>query len=255
MAPLLPVSGAPDSIRWPGSHSFQKLAPADSSVQTTFQRLTVTLVLVRGEKLRTVSHHRKHLPQSHLCIWGREGGEKRQASDVAPSFSVKNPSSHEQLLEHLHTKETGYKQDEPGLRTKNAGRFSDRQKSKVKCLFAVGESFVCSEMLGRKHERKEREHTHTHSEVERTGHLQTNTHTDSTILQKHGTCVKDPIFAQDGRLGPIPALSDLGWSQGSPAPQEERDGSAPITPAPQLSGPAARVTSWRPNHGHPGCGL
>lgn len=56
--------------------------------------------------------------------------------------SVKNPCSHEKLLERLHTKGTVYKQDEPGLRTKNAGRFSDRQKSKVKCLFAVGESFV-----------------------------------------------------------------------------------------------------------------
>lgn len=78
MAPLLPMSG-PDPIRCPGSHSFQKPAPEDSSVETTFQRLTVTLVLVRGEMLKMVSHHRKHLPQSHLCIWGQEGGEKRQS--------------------------------------------------------------------------------------------------------------------------------------------------------------------------------
>lgn len=110
-------------------------------------------------------------------------------------------------------------------------------------------------MLGRKHERKERAHTHTHSEVERTGHLQTNTHTDSTILQKHGTCVKDPIFAQDGRLGPIPALSDLGWSQGSPAPQEERAEVCPSLLPHSCPALQPRVTSWRPNHGYPGCGL
>lgn len=118
----------------------------------------------------------------------------------------------------------------------------------------MGESFVCSEMLGRKHERKERAHTHTHSEVERTGHLQTNTHrlhdfTETWHLRERSyLCSRWQVGSNSSSFQP-------GVEPGSPAPQEERAEVCPSLLPHSCPALQPRVTSWRPNHGHPGCGL
>lgn len=114
----------------------------------------------------------------------------------------------------------------------------DWLQPKAKCVSSVGEGFICSEMLGRKHKCTgacahvcEGVHTLTHSEVEGSGHLQT----ESTILWEHGTCVKGPDLAGEGEQGPIQCFPLPG--RAGEVPVQERTVVEGVTPILRLRFP------------------
>lgn len=100
-------------------------------------------------------------------------------------------------------------------------------------------------------------HTHslTHSEVERTGHLQTNTHRFHNFRETWH--LRERSYPCPGRqVGSNPTLSNLGQSQRSPTPLEERGGGhrhhcccsalRPRVPGPTAQGHFLEPEPWAP---------